>query len=593
MPTSPAPFGRYLLLDKVAAGGMAEVWRGKLIGESGFERIVAIKKILPHVSDNEQFITMFTDEAKITVQLQHANIGQVYEFSKHDGTYFIGMEYVSGKDLKTIWKYHRKRKKIMPVELACKVVQMMCEGLDYAHRKKDNYGKSLGIVHRDVSPQNVIVSWDGEVKVIDFGIAKAADKGGKTRAGTLKGKFAYMSPEQIRGRPLDGRADVFSLGVVLYELVTGERGFEAESEFALLEKVRDVQITPPTMLNPDLPQAIEKIIFGALEKDRTQRFQHASELSEALQRFMLKNDTTPSRDALGQYLRQNFTVDFDQERLRLESYKEIQWEDAKETTRRPKAPRTTDSGPQRFSDIQRALGDEVSVTDETKISNPSESNSGPFAPMGSTKPAPAAPPKKEVTPVTAALPRPPPTAAQQTGRSPMGLYAAAAAGVLFTAFIIIAGVVFLTGKDVGILTITIDGPSSAKVIVDGESRGSASPSLTVSELEAGTRDIIVEAKGFRSYHKRVKITAGTSVDVTAKLEHAPGSFSISSVPPGADIFLDGKQMKKKTPAVVPAEVGLLHQIDVALAGYARKSESKKLSDAKTVDVHMVLEKVDE
>jgi serine/threonine protein kinase len=251
-------FGRYLLLDKVASGGMAEVWRGKIVGESGFQRMIAIKKILPHVCEDPDFISMFTDEANITVQLQHPNIGQVYEFSKLIDIYYIAMEYISGKDLKTIWSHMRQRKTVIPPELSCYVVQKMAEGLSYAHNKKDNFGNSLGIVHRDVSPQNALISWDGEVKVIDFGIAKADDKQSRTRAGTLKGKFAYMSPEQIRGLKLDGRADTFALGVCLYELLTGERGFAAESEFSLLEKVRNVEIKPPTMVNRDIPPELER-----------------------------------------------------------------------------------------------------------------------------------------------------------------------------------------------------------------------------------------------------------------------------------------------------------------------------------------------
>src|SRR5690606_16855489 len=157
-------FGRYLLLDRVAAGGMAEVWRAKITGESGFQRIIAVKKILPHVSEDPDFIAMFTDEANITVQLQHPNIGQVYEFSKLDDIYFIAMEYISGKDVKTVWSHMRQRKTVIPPALSCYIVQKMAEGLAYAHNKRDNFGNPLGIVHRDISPQNVLLSWDGEVK---------------------------------------------------------------------------------------------------------------------------------------------------------------------------------------------------------------------------------------------------------------------------------------------------------------------------------------------------------------------------------------------------------------------------------------------
>lgn len=220
---NPQMFGRYLLLDKVAAGGMAEVWRAKLTGEGNFQKIIAIKKILPHVSEDEDFILMFTDEANITSTMNHANIGQVSEFSKVGDVFYISMEYVSGRDLKSVWSWSKARAQIMPVELSAYIVSKMCDGLQYAH--------DHSIVHRDISPQNVLLSWEGDVKVIDFGIAKATEKAGKTRPGTLKGKFAYMAPEQIRGLPLDGRSDLFAIGICLYELVTGQRGFQAEQIF--------------------------------------------------------------------------------------------------------------------------------------------------------------------------------------------------------------------------------------------------------------------------------------------------------------------------------------------------------------------------
>ena len=319
----PEIFGRYVLLDRMAAGGMAEVYRAQIAGSDDFQRIMAIKKILPHVAEDEEFITMFKDEAKITVQLQHSNIGQVYDFNKVGEVYFIAMEYISGKDLKAVWSFQRKRKKKpLDIMLSCHVVQKMADGLDYSHRKADNFGEPLGIVHRDVSPQNVLVSWDGEVKVIDFGIAKAAGKSGRTQAGVLKGKFGYMAPEQIRGVPLDGRADVFALGVTLYEMLTGTRAFRASSDFALLEKVRAVDIMPAKDINPNIPDELIKILMKALAKERDDRY-WGSELSEALQRFALLHSKPANRHDLGDYMKKAFPDAFDKERLRLQSYKDL------------------------------------------------------------------------------------------------------------------------------------------------------------------------------------------------------------------------------------------------------------------------------
>ena len=207
----PIPFGRYLLLDRINIGGMAEVWRGKVFGAGGFERLVAIKRIRPNIAEDEEFISMFQDEAKISVQLTHANICQIYELNRIGPSLYIAMEYVPGKDLRSIFERARKKGEPPPVPLVCYVIGKLCEGLDYAHRKKDQHGRDLNVVHRDVSPQNVLISFEGEVKVIDFGIAKAAGKVTKTQAGILTGKFGYMSPEQSRGLPLDRRSDVVAI----------------------------------------------------------------------------------------------------------------------------------------------------------------------------------------------------------------------------------------------------------------------------------------------------------------------------------------------------------------------------------------------
>jgi len=319
----PIPFGRYLLLDRINIGGMAEVWRAKAFGTGGFERLVAIKRILPNIAEDAEFIAMFQDEAKISVQLTHANICQIYELNRIANSLYIAMEYVPGKDLRSIFDRARKKGEPPPVPLVCYVVGKLCEGLDYAHRKKDSYGRELNIVHRDVSPQNVLISFEGEVKVIDFGIAKAAGKVTKTQAGILKGKFGYMSPEQIRGLPLDRRSDVFAIGVCLYELLTGERLFVGDSDFAVLEKVRKAEVLPPSTYNRRIPEALERIVLRALAKDVNARFQYASELADELQRFLITSDNIFSRKDLMQYMKSTFAEEVEREKARLAEYAEV------------------------------------------------------------------------------------------------------------------------------------------------------------------------------------------------------------------------------------------------------------------------------
>lgn len=319
----PIPFGKYLLLDRVNIGGMAEVWRAKTFGAGGFERLVAIKRILPNIAEDEEFISMFIDEAKITVQLSHANIAQIHELSHLSGSYFIAMEYVSGKDMRAVFDRCRKKGEPAPIPLTCYLIAKCCEGLDYAHRAKDRQGRDMNIVHRDVSPQNALISYDGEVKVIDFGIAKAAGKATKTQAGILKGKFGYMSPEQIRGLPLDRRSDVFAIGVCLYEMLTGERLFVGDSDFSVLEKVRKVEVLPPSHFNRKIPEQLERIVMKALAKDVDDRYQYASDLAMDLQGFMYSTGARFGERDLSQFMKATFAEDYDKEKSRLMEYADI------------------------------------------------------------------------------------------------------------------------------------------------------------------------------------------------------------------------------------------------------------------------------
>jgi serine/threonine protein kinase len=205
----PTAFGKYYLLEKINTGGMAEVFRAKAFGVEGFERLVAVKRILPNIAEDKEFIRMFIEEAKLAVQLNHANIAQIYDLGVHEGAYYIALEHVHGRDLRAMFDRCRQLGEPMPVSQACFVVMKLCEGLDYAHNKRDQAGREVHLVHRDVSPQNVLVSFEGEVKIIDFGLAKSTQRSQETQANVLLGNFGYMSPEQVRGIPIDRRSDVF------------------------------------------------------------------------------------------------------------------------------------------------------------------------------------------------------------------------------------------------------------------------------------------------------------------------------------------------------------------------------------------------
>jgi serine/threonine protein kinase len=317
------PFGKYLLLDRISVGGMAEVFKAKSYGVEGFEKVIAIKRILPSMGEDRDFIKMFIDEAKIAGQLTHANICQIFELGRIDGAHFIAMEYIWGKDLLQVQNRLRKLKRPMPAATACFIVAKVCEGLDYAHRKRDPMGRPLEIVHRDCSPQNVLISYEGEVKLIDFGIAKAASRSSRTMAGVLKGKFGYMSPEQVRGLPLDRRSDVFALGTVLYESITGERLFQGETDFATLEKVRNVEITPPRRIDPSIPVDVEAVIMRALARDPEERYAWCADMLADLQAILRRQDAMVTSKALSGWLKELFAAEIARERQQLESYKRL------------------------------------------------------------------------------------------------------------------------------------------------------------------------------------------------------------------------------------------------------------------------------
>ncbi|HLL55873.1 MAG TPA: protein kinase, partial [Myxococcaceae bacterium] len=262
----------------------------------------------------------------------HANVVHIHDLGCYDDTYYIAMEYVAGRDLRTIIERYRRRGEVMPTAQAVFVASKMCEGLDYAHRKKDARGQELGIIHRDVSPQNILVSYEGEVKLIDFGIAKAANRMQKTQAGILKGKFGYMSPEQVRGMPIDRRSDIFAVGVILYEMLTGEKLFIGESDFSTLEKVRNADVPLPSKLNPDIPKGLEKVLLRALAREPEERYQWASDLQEDLMRFLLAGDAMYTGKQLSGFMKEAFVEDLLREAEKMERFAAIQRPDELESS---------------------------------------------------------------------------------------------------------------------------------------------------------------------------------------------------------------------------------------------------------------------
>lgn len=292
--SSTSKFGRYKILAKIGLGGMAEVF----CAETSSEKRVAIKKILPSFTSHPKFVSMFLDEAKIVISLKHPNIVEIYDFGKINDVYFLAMEWIDGKPLANLIRRQHDRQIIFPPGVAVLIAMEIACGLDYAHKKKDAFNNPYGIVHRDISPPNILVSWDGEVKITDFGIAKAANKVSITKPGILKGKFSYMSPEQARAEEIDLKSDVFSLGIVLYEMVTGIRLFLRAREQETIEAVKYAEIRPPKVYNPQIPDLLENVVMKALDRNPKRRYQDCEEFGDALEEVLSKHYPNVKRETV-------------------------------------------------------------------------------------------------------------------------------------------------------------------------------------------------------------------------------------------------------------------------------------------------------
>ncbi len=298
-------FGKYVLLDKVATGGMAELYRAKLTGAEGFEKLIAIKKILQHLNSEEKLLTSFIDEAKLAAFLHHPNIVQIYDFGCTDDTYFIAMEYLAGKDLRYSLKKAKISNNTFSLEMILYIISCLCDGLDYAHTLKDFSGNPLNIIHRDIGPQNLFVTYDGQVKIIDFGIAKAANQSTSTQSGIIKGKVAYMSPEQANGKSIDHRSDIFSVGIIFYELLTLTKMYQGDT-FEALAKARNADYPPVSEVKLNLPEKIYRIVEKALEKEPENRYQSAHEMYLDIENFMIDNMMRISQRDLAKYMHDLF-----------------------------------------------------------------------------------------------------------------------------------------------------------------------------------------------------------------------------------------------------------------------------------------------
>lgn len=325
MPDVLKKFGKYFLLDLVAQGGMAEIYRARASTPDGGARLVAIKRVLASYSQNPEFVSMFKSEIKTTSGFTHQNIVQIYDFGEYNQQIYLAMELVDGKNLRQVMSRATEQKRAFPIEICVYLMEQSAAALSYAHTYKDKItGKSLNIIHRDISPQNILVSFEGAVKVIDFGIAKAVTNSEFTKAGVIKGKPSYLSPEQIVGDELDGRSDIFALGIVFWEILTGRKLFSAENDLAIIKMIENCSayVVPPSRYNPTVTEELDAIVLKCLHRDRETRYPHAEELRRVLHRFLYQFYSEYNPSDLSYYVRDLFKKEIVDDRQKLQKLNE-------------------------------------------------------------------------------------------------------------------------------------------------------------------------------------------------------------------------------------------------------------------------------
>ena len=600
--TQPLRFGKYVLLDRINVGGMAEVFKAKAFGVEGFEKIVAIKRILPTMSEDAEFIKMFVDEARITVQLHHENIVQVHELGRESGQYYIAMEYVSGRDMRQVLDSMKERKLRIPVSTAAYIASCVAEGLDYAHHKSDNTGKNLNLIHRDVSPQNILVSYDGAVKITDFGIAKAEDRASKTQAGVLKGKFAYMSPEQVRGQPIDGRSDIFAVGILLYEMVTGERLFLGESDFSTLDKVRKAEVRPPSELNSDLPAALEAIILKALAREPGDRFGRGAELAEALEQFLIEDSTIFSAKRMRTFMEEHFSDERDRELSRMRSLPPT-----------PPPPQPSVSGgpppPPLPTDVA-ALGGESEKTvifaggmefggEKTELFDASKL--GLFD-LPSVSPLPNGDRSNDATVmfepkelervvvetgVTQASPvRPSPS----TVTRGLQLFAAVIAVLLLG-----VGISTIMGSNTAALRVNVTPSTGFKMVLDGRQVGEESP-VILPDVQVGEHRLSVSADGYLAEEYGFEVVEGreNQINITLRADEASfknGVLVVVTDPANAEVIIDGGEPLRSPLTQGALDRRVEHVIQIAADGFLPQTRRFRFKENESETLQVKLEKV--
>ncbi len=543
----PHLFGKFYLLQRLAVGGMAEIFRARVPGAGGFEKELVVKRILPARAQDEGFIKMLVNEAKLTVQLTHSNIAQVYECGRIDGNYFISMELVNGVSMKEMMQTFTRAGQPLSPEQAIFIVLQLLTGLDYAHRKTDGQGRPLEIVHCDVSPDNALISWEGEIKLLDFGIARAATGLSNYKEGMLMGKLGYVAPEQasIEHR-WDHRVDLFAAGIVLYELLTKQKPFPRATDVDSLVTARKARVVPPTAIDPRLPKDLDAILGKALAYDPEKRFADARSFADALVDALFPTAISSIQDLLGTQMKAVFAEKISRQR-----------------TARAHDPL--------IMKVLANLAERQVEGEYERFSTPA----GTPQPLdlGGGGPQPVF--ESHVAPMPSELPTTEPSRpSSRRGARPRTVVRD---GVRVTTAILVGLVVAVAGAAglylgaetwirPGVLVVTSE-PPGAEVTLDGAPVG-RTPAVVEDVWLSRPHELVVEAQGAKQYTMALEPEPGKIVRrVHATLQSSLGRLTIESVPPGAEVRLDGR-IVGTTPITVPqVKVDAPHRLDLTLPGY--------------------------
>lgn len=558
-------FGKYYLIEKLAVGGMAEIYKAKTFGVDGFEKLLAIKRILPHCAADKDFIAMLIDEAKLSVLLSHVNIVQVYDLGKIGEDYFISMEYIHGINLRDVMYHCREAQRPVPPDIAVYIISEVCKGLDYAHRKTDSAGQPLHIVHRDISPQNILLSYEGEVKIGDFGIAKAAMNISHTMAGILKGKIAYMSPEQALGKAVDHRTDIFSAGILLYEMLTNTKLFTGESQFEVLKKIRTTRVDS-AKLPPAIPEQLKEVVAKALAYRPDDRFQSASDLQIELTKYLYSTYLDFSPRKLATFVKDLFASELKEEQMRRAREAALEAQTSSMNIA---------EGAKQLDIVHR----EISITPVV---------AGAAAESGEAL-------ETMVTPIGTAIPKITTEEKRETykkKRWPRAVaYVTILAAILYGVYHYVPAVRFWEKKVVpegveefGQLEVG-SVPEGAKIIINGQNTGLFTPA-TVDKLKLNTAYVLrLEKDEFKAVEYPIRLTSAALIPIQLNLERMGGILDVVSEPSGAAILFDSKATGKVTPATIEdITLDVDHRLTISKTDYEDFEQVINLTSSKP---HMI------